>query len=132
MIAASTASNTTSWTAHPNSGRIGRSPGAVPRISPIACSMSSSARASAIPPRWSTPSGKESPEPRMSDTRHHLSEGDHRAADLHAGTRQLDLGGAAFQRERRRALEVELRLSLDADVLTLDLERLRRFQRRLA
>ena len=46
----------------PNSGRIGRSPGAVPRITRIASRTSSSSWARARPPRASTRSGKAMPD----------------------------------------------------------------------
>ena len=37
----SSGANTSSWIAQPNSGRIGRSPGAVPRMIRMLCSMRS-------------------------------------------------------------------------------------------
>src|SRR5205085_1020990 len=63
---------------------------------------------------------------------HALSQLDHRSADLHSRTRELDLSSAALERERRASLEADLRLSLDRDVLPLDLERLRGLERGLA
>ena len=59
-------SNTKSCTPQPNSGRMGRSPGAVMRMISIAWSTSVSPEASAMPPRRSTVRGNESPEPRSS------------------------------------------------------------------
>ncbi len=67
-VPASMVSKTKSCTPQPNSGRIGRSPGAVPRISWIAWSMSCSSRASAMPPRRSTWRGNARPEPMISVT----------------------------------------------------------------
>src|ERR1700759_1980498 len=131
-VSASIVSNTRSWIAHPNSGRIGRSPGAVPRITPSACSMSSRPPTSASAPRWSTGSGNAKPEPRMSEVATCSPERDHRSADLNACAGELDLRAAALQRHGRRALDVDLGLALDRHVLTVDLKRLRRLQRCLA
>src|SRR6185312_10175368 len=58
--------NTCSWTRHPNSGRIGRSPGAVARISLIASSISRSRTTRATPPVASVASGKAHPAPTKS------------------------------------------------------------------
>src|SRR3954453_17254530 len=58
--------NTKSRSFDPNSGRIGRSPGYVARMRRIACSISSSRRANAIPPRASPPSGNAHPAPTKS------------------------------------------------------------------
>jgi hypothetical protein len=84
-------------------------------------------------PRWSTLSGNARPEPRMSEVATvALPKLDHRSADLHARVGELDLRAAAFQRHRRRALDLDLRLALDRHVLAVDLKWLGRLQRRLA
>jgi hypothetical protein len=49
--------------AQPNSGRIGRSPGAVEMISRMLCSSSVSRETRRIPPVASTLTGKPQPEP---------------------------------------------------------------------
>src|SRR5919202_4755752 len=115
VVWASTASNTKSWTPQPNSGRIGRSPGAVSRINPIACSMSVASPTMARRPRWSTPSGNASPRPRAPLTvrpssEHHLRPGDldHAASlDLHAGPDDLHLT-AALDRQLRASRDLDL------------------------
>src|SRR5205807_2778699 len=108
--------------AQPNSGRIARSPGTVPRMRPMACSMSSSPRARASPPLWSTASGKASPVPRMSAIVRPLSQLDHRSGDLHAARAELDRRRPAFDRHLGIALHADLGLSLDGDVLAVDFE----------
>src|SRR6478735_3726615 len=124
MVFASIESNTKSCTPQPNSGRMGRSPGAVPRMSWIACSMSCSSLASAICPRRSTCSGKARPDPMISVTLSTLTDADRRALDTH-GARALDRDRGALERERRRGLDI------DGDALDghraagLDHERLR-------
>src|SRR5919106_567031 len=65
-VPASIVSNTKWWTPQPNSGRIGRSPGAVARISWIAWSTSVASLARAMPPLRSTWRGNAMPEPSIS------------------------------------------------------------------
>src|SRR5690349_7889246 len=131
-VSASIVSNTRSWISQPNSGRIGRSPGAVPRITVSACSMSSRPPTSASAPRWLTVSGNAKPEPRMSDFATCSPKRDHRPADLHSRAGELDLRAAAFQCHCGRALDLDLRLALDRHVLPVDLKRLGRLERCLA
>src|SRR5690242_6954571 len=121
MIAASTVSNTTSCTAHPNAGRIGRSPGAVPRISAIACSMSSTPPVSASAPRWSARSGKARPDPISSlmSAPPGSSEVDHRAADRDPAAAQLDLARAALEGQCGARLDRDLGLAAQVDLLGL-------------
>jgi hypothetical protein len=57
---------TWSWIAQPNAGRIGRSPGIVPRMTVIASRMSSSWVTSASAPWRLTRIGKARPEPMKS------------------------------------------------------------------
>src|SRR4051794_25457630 len=113
IVLASIESKTKSCTPQPNSGRIGRSPGAVPRMSWIACSMSCSSRASAIPPRRSTASGKASPEPMISDTGKTLSEVDQSAGDIDRGL-ALNVHGRALERQDSGRLDTD-RGALDRD-----------------
>src|SRR6185437_5289885 len=123
MSSASMLSKMKSWTAQPNSGRIGRSPGAVPRMSRIACSMSVTPWASASTPRWSACSGKESPDPIRSAIAP-SSQADHRAADRDPAGADLDRGRAAFDRHRLHALDRDVaHVGLDADVALLALDR---------
>ena len=82
-VAASIVSNTKSCTPQPNSGRMGRSPGAVLRMISIAWSTSSSPDASAMPPRAVDREGEG--EARAEEFRHrfpNLSDVDHGAGDL--------------------------------------------------
>src|SRR5215207_8956509 len=124
IVFASIESNTKSCTPQPNSGRIGRSPGAVPRMSWIACSMSCSSLASAIWPRRSTCSGKARPDPMISVTLSTLTDADRRALDTH-GARTLDVDRRALQRERGGGFDVH-RDALDGHAGTgLDDEGLR-------
>src|SRR5205823_693465 len=104
---------TRSCTAQPNSGRIGRSPGAVPRMIAIACSTSVSPVAIATAPRWSTERGNASPEPRTSDIASNLlPDRDGRAGDGHAAGRDLDLRWPALQRHAHHALDRHVGLRL--------------------
>src|SRR6185437_1034432 len=112
-----------SCTAQPNSGRMGRSPGAVPRMRRMACSMSLTPWASASTPRWSACSGNESPDPIRSAIAC-SSQADHRAADGDAARADLDRGAAALDRHRLRALDRDpAHVGLDADVALLALDR---------
>src|ERR1700755_839003 len=122
MSSASMASKTKSWTAQPNSGRIGRSPGAVPRIKRMACSMSLTPCARARTPRWSAWRGKESPDPIRSAIAS-SSQADHRTADGDAARTDLDRGTAALHRHRLRALDRDVapgRLAAHVALLALD------------
>src|SRR4051812_6297616 len=116
-IAASIVSKTRSCTSQPNSGRIGRSPGAVPRMISSACSMSVSPVAMATAPRWSTDSGKARPDPSTSDIPpSKLSDVDRGAGDRDAACRELDLRRAALQRKAHLALDGHVgALTLDRD-----------------
>src|ERR1700729_1731607 len=123
ISSASIASKMKSWTAQPNSGRMGRSPGAVPRINRIACSMSLTPWASASTPRWSACSGNESPDPIRSAIAS-SSQADHRAADGDAAGADLHRGAAAFDGHRLRGLDRDVDpVGLDADVALLALDR---------
>src|ERR1700744_4331962 len=123
ISSASMLSKMKSWTAQPNSGRMGRSPGAVPRMSRIACSMSVTPWARASTPRWSACSGKESPDPIRSAIAS-SSQADHRAADGDAAGADLDRGAAALDRHGLRALDRDVaHVGLDADVALLALDR---------
>src|SRR5690349_20580098 len=104
IVFASMESNTKSCTPQPNSGRIGRSPGAVPRMSWMACSMSCSSWASAMPPRRSTWSGNASPDPMISVTSSTLTDVDDRALEVQRG-RALDVDRRALERERGGGLD---------------------------
>src|SRR5262249_21211981 len=104
------------WMPQPNSGRIGRSPGAVPRMISIASPTSSSPVESANAPRWSTRSGKAMPVPRISVIRLPSSEHDRRSRDREgAGGRHVDLRRAALDRDPGRALDGQRRPCLHAD-----------------
>src|SRR5215211_7860667 len=99
----------------PKFGRIGRSPGAVERMSVIASLMSSEPLTSTSPPVRSTRSGKPTPVPIISLTRRRPS------VDRHRG---------AFDRHRARALDVDLaalhrsaHLAVDGDVAAVDVDR---------
>src|ERR1700753_3825699 len=123
ISSASMLSKMKSWTAQPNSGRMGGSPGAVPRMSRIACSMSVTPWASASTPRWSACSGKESPDPIRSAIAS-SSQADHRTADGDAAGAYLHRGAAAFDGHRLRALDRDVaHVGLDADVALLALDR---------
>src|SRR5215208_3760193 len=99
----------------PKLGRIGRSPGAVERISVIASLMSSDPLTSATPPVRSTRSGKPTPVPMISLTRRRPSVDRHRCA---------------LDRDRALALHVDLgafdgraHLAIDRDVAAVDVDR---------
>src|SRR6478672_7623174 len=100
----------------PNSGRIGRSPGAVPRTSRIASSISRSRMTSAIPPVASVRSGKAQPRPMNSSlTSDPLVDGDRRALDGHLA-RGLEL-------HRPAGLDLDVLLDVDRQLpLALDLD----------
>src|SRR5919202_2249976 len=138
-VAASIVSKTKSCTPQPNSGRIGRSPGAVLRISSIAWSMSCSPLASAMPPRRSTGFGKARPEPRssviarptLSDQRGASTEVDHAAGDRDRRA-AVDLDRVALQLQRALRLDLDLR-RLDRHLhVRLELDRLRGLEAPLA
>src|SRR4051794_21014849 len=113
-VVASAGAKTYSWMPHPNSGRIGRSPWAVPRMSWIASSSSRSRATRAMPPLASTLRGKASPLP-MKDS---------------AISAQRDLG--AGDRHAGRPLDGGLGLARHGDVLALDGHVLARLQRQRA
>src|SRR5690348_9469273 len=95
-VSLSADANRYSWIRQPNSGRMGRSPGEVPRIRRIASSISRSRDTRAMPPVASTRSGKAQPRPMNCS----LTSSPARSVDLHRGAlerevaRGLDLQGA--------------------------------------
>src|SRR5512142_527200 len=95
--------------AQPNSGRIGRSPGAVERIRRMLCSISASSPTRRIPPVASVSTGKAQPRPMnvWLIVGPPSVERDRGAVDVHART-AVDLHAA-------RALELELAVGLDRD-----------------
>src|SRR5689334_8266790 len=99
----------------PNSGRIGRSPGAVPRMIVIASDTSSSPLTRASPPRRSTRRGKATPLPMMSTARLARPQGDRRRREADLGAGEVDPAGA-LDRDARRALEGDLPVGLDVDL----------------
>src|SRR6266540_3194462 len=112
-VVASMGANTWSWMAQPNSGRIGRSPGAVPRISRIASSISRTRSTMAMLPVASVRTGKAQPRPMNSSAIALPSDqhGRRRAAELArcagvdgAGRAGLG-GGAALDQHAGRALD---------------------------
>src|SRR3954451_24738893 len=91
-------------------------------MSAIASSTSRSPRASARPPRWSTPSGNATPDPRMSVIAP-SPEADLGRRDRHGrGSLELDAGGlerdcaAAFDDDVRARLELQLAARLQSAV----------------
>src|SRR5262245_24815970 len=90
--------------------------------------MSPSPCASAIEPRSSTWSGNARPDPRSSVIAP-LPEVDHGSADSHTGRVERDRCGSALELERRRALDRDLSVALDRDVLAFDVDVPRRLQR---
>src|SRR6185503_11720358 len=79
----------------PKSGRMGRSPGEVDRISRIASAISRSRATIAMPPVVPTPSGNAQPRPRKS-----VIAPSSRDRDVHR--QALDVGGAATRLDERR------------------------------
>src|SRR5215216_3648574 len=111
---ASTDENTRSWTPQPNSGRIGRSPWAVPRISRMLSEISSSPPDSAMPPVAETPSGYDQPLPMKSTAA--ISPSDQGGRGAHQGRPGHAAGGARIPGARRRlAAEQHRRAALDHD-----------------
>src|SRR5262249_8998492 len=113
-VEASMFAKTWLWIPQPNSGRIGRSPGAVPRMTSIASCTSGSPVESASPPSRSTLSGNAIPVAMMSLIGRRSSEADLGSRDRdHAGGAEADLGRAALELEVRRALDRDRRAALD-------------------
>src|SRR5712691_9862308 len=107
----------------PNSGRIGRSPGAVPMMIWIASSMSASSLTSASPPLRSIRRGNATPVPRKSDNPFPLAQRDHAALErqsrvpLHGDVWSLDRQGRArLHRHACNALDGHVALAVDRDV----------------
>src|SRR3954469_9877381 len=100
----------------PNSGRMGRSPCAVARISTIASRTSSSSETSLRPPRASTRSGKPMPVPMMSVPSPRSPEHDLGAGDLHDAAAAVDGDAHALQRQLAGGLDAAGAARLDGDV----------------
>src|SRR6266576_1102352 len=101
-----TEANTKSWIAQPNSGRIGRSPYAVPRMRRIASAISRSLDTRAMPPVGPVRTGKAPPAPTKSS--------------LTARVPSVDLDQRALDGDHGPALELGSGVAVDADVGTLD------------
>src|SRR3954447_4101426 len=117
-VSLSAAANMKSWIRQPNSGRIGRSPGVVPRISRIASSLSCSRETSAIPPVESTRSGNAQPRPMNCS----LTSSPARLVDLH-GLALDGHGPRRLERHRTTRLDAHVALRIDGALPgRLDLE----------
>ena len=105
MVRALFGANTRSWMPQPKSGSIGRSPGAVARISRIDSSMRCSSRACAIRPFGVTCSGNFQPMPRKRRSGACVSMGASREPDFGAAA-DGRVAGCARSRRRRRSRRV--------------------------
>src|SRR3954451_24139 len=110
-VSLSADANRESWMRQPNSGRIARSPGDVPRISRMASSISCSRDTRAMPPVASTRSGKAQPRPMNCS----LTSSPARLVDLHG----LALDGhrpGRLERHRPARLDLHVALRVDRDL----------------